>query len=55
MSDVQPSAFGCVFCPFEDNPQAVRIHLIDEHAAEIAGQHWASHIHRIGEETDERV
>jgi hypothetical protein len=46
----QPSTFGCAFCPFEDGPQALKAHLIDEHAAEIADQHWATHIYRITEE-----
>ena len=46
MSEIQPSTFGCAFCPFEDKPQTVRTHLIDEHAVEIAGQHWATHIQR---------
>ena len=42
-----PSTFGCVFCEFEDSPQMLKAHLIDEHAVEIASRHWAAHIHRI--------
>ena len=32
----QPSTFGCAFCPFEYEPQMLKAHLIDEHAADIA-------------------
>lgn len=48
----QLSTFGCVFCSFEDDPQKIHTHLIAEHAAEIADQHWAGHIYRITEEDD---
>jgi hypothetical protein len=48
----QLSTFGCVFCSFEDDPQKIHTHLIEEHAAEIADQHWAGHIYRITEEDD---
>ncbi|HET7325477.1 MAG TPA: hypothetical protein VFJ06_14210 [Halococcus sp.] len=50
MSDIQPSTFGCAFCEFEDRPQLLKAHLIEEHAVEIAGQHWGTHIHRVAEE-----
>lgn len=43
----EPSTFGCAFCPFEDKPQAVKGHLIAEHADDIADQHWATHIYRV--------
>ena len=45
----QPSTFGCVFCEFEDEPMLLKAHLIEEHAVEIAGQHWATHVHRVEE------
>jgi hypothetical protein len=46
----QPSTFGCAFCPFEDDAQAVKSHLIEQHANSIANQHWATHIYRVERE-----
>lgn len=40
----QSSTFVCAFCEFEDRPQLLKAPLIDEHAIEIAGQHWG-HAH----------
>ena len=47
MSTAQTSTFGCAFCSFEDEPMMLKAHLIDEHAGEIANEHWATHIHRV--------
>ena len=45
MSVIQPSlTFACAFCEFEDRPQLLKAHLIDEHTVEIAGQHWATYV-----------
>jgi hypothetical protein len=50
MSEIQQSStFACAFCEFEDDPQALKAHLIDEHTADIADQHWATHIYRVEE------
>lgn len=43
----KPSTFGCAFCEFEDSPQMLKAHLLDEHAVEIASRHWATHIQRV--------
>lgn len=46
----RPSTFVCEFCEFEDKPQALKEHLLDKHALEIANDHWGNHLYRVEQE-----